>query len=183
MDGTSRDLCPVTRLEEIMRSVSLRLAFVLFACVAAVAAVAAGCSGSGDDDDDDDGAGVCADEIRDDDYVAGLQMTGASNVIVTTLDDAAPAPPDVGDNVWTVTANAVAGGAPLAGCSLEVTPFMPDHNHGSGTVVVVTTSGTAGEYHLEPIDLIMPGYWEITLDFACPGSLTDAVMYKFCAEG
>lgn len=164
-----------------MRSVSLRLALVLFACAAPVAS---GCSGGSDGDDDDDAAGgVCADELRDDEYVAGLQKTGASNAIATTLDDALPAPPDVGDNVWTVTASAVAGGAPLAGCSLEVTPFMPDHNHGSGTVVVVTTSGTAGEYHLEPIDLIMPGYWEITLDFACPGPVTDQVMYKFCAEG
>lgn len=142
-----------------------------------------GCVGSGDDDDHGP-HGICADESRDDEYVAGLEKTGAEGLIRTTLDSALPAPPDVGDNAWTIHASSIPGGAPLSGCAIDVTPFMPDHNHGTATPVVVTTAGTAGEYHLDPIDFIMPGYWEVTLRLSCPpGPVEDQVVYKFCAEG
>ena len=67
-------------------------------------------------------------------------------------------------------------------CRLPValTSFMPDHGHGSNSPELAAT-GTSGEYSLE-IDFIMAGYWELTLEADCAGTM-DTVEFKFCIEG
>lgn len=96
----------------------------------------------------------------------------------------APRPPGVGDNTWTVEIEE--GGTPLVGLAerMEVTPFMPDHGH--GTAVAVEVSEVApGSYEWSPINLRMPGYWLVTATLAEEsGSSEDAdlVQLGLCVE-
>jgi hypothetical protein len=71
-------------------------------------------------------------------------------------------------------------GAPATGASLIVTPFMPDHQHGT-LKVNVEAMPDAGQYKLTPINMWMPGYWETTIDVQV-GSVRDSVVYKFCIQ-
>lgn len=70
-------------------------------------------------------------------------------------------PPQVGRNTLTVEI-ADAAGAEVAGATVEVTPYMPHHGHGSTESSVVTHEG-AGLYRAFPVTLQMPGMWEITV--------------------
>lgn len=136
--------------------------------------------GNPSDDDDDMTTIPCSEETRDDDYVAGLLKTGLNNNLETTLDSADPAPPDQGNNVWEVTVREV-GGAEMQGCTIDVTPFMPDHGHGTSPQPLVAAGTDTGTYDITQINLFMGGLWEITLDIDCSGT-TDTVVYRFCVE-
>ena len=144
--------------------------------------IAAGCSGGGDDDDDV-ATVPCAQETRDDDYVAGLEKTGDAGVLRTTLDTADPAPPDVGSNEWTVSVWEVGGTDRVSGCSITATPFMPDHNHGTNPQPAVAELGSSGSYTIAPLNLFMGGLWETTIAMSCGTAGTDTVVYRFCTEG
>lgn len=137
-----------------------------------------GCSDGGGDD----GATYnCEAETRDEQYLAGMQKTGTGGVQVT-LTSATPAPPGRDDNTWVV--DLAMGGAPLTGATVKVTPFMPDHRHGTSVAVVVTPdAATAGRYELSPINLWMPGLWEITIDVTPVGGQRDSVVFRFCITG
>lgn len=125
----------------------------------------------------------CDQETRDDTYVQGIEKTGLQNLIKTSLDEASPAPPDVStNNQWSITATSVSTATALTGCTVTVTPWMPDHNHGSVAASVVEST-TPGQYDITQISLFMGGLWEITLDFECADSVEDQVIYKFCTEG
>ena len=131
--------------------------------------------------DDDDGH-VCGDLSRAMTYAAGLEVEGADAALTMILVEAAPAPPDVGDNVWTVEVQDTAG-APVAGCTATVTAFMPDHGHGAAAAPTWSAdTAVIGQYTVDAIDMFMPGYWELTIDLDCDGT-TDSVVYGFCAEG
>lgn len=133
-----------------------------------------GCGG----DHDHPGEATCSEETRDDTYVAGLSKTGESGTVTFAL-DADPAPPAKGDNTWTLTITE--GSAPAAG-TLTVTPFMPDHGHGTPIEVEVTDNGD-GTHTATPVNLWMPGLWEVTLDFELAAGGTDSAVYAFCIEG
>lgn len=77
--------------------------------------------------------------------------------------DTSPAPPGVGDNEWLVFMSDAAD-APVTGLarSMHVTPFMPEHGHGT-PVAVGVTEAAAGEYRLLPVNTFMPGLWHIRL--------------------
>jgi YtkA-like len=79
-----------------------------------------------------------------------------------TIVSVEPASPFVGDNAWRIAL--AQGDAPLVGVasSLEAIPFMPDHGHGTAVPVDITEQ-EPGEYLFAPINLRMPGYWEITI--------------------
>ncbi len=83
--------------------------------------------------------------------------------------EAEPNPPVVGNNSWLV--QLTYDGAPLTEVEddILVTPFMPDHGHGTPTTVSVTETSD-GVYRLEPVHLRMAGYWEITLDIDAPAA-------------
>ena len=74
------------------------------------------------------------------------------------------------------------GGAPVDGATLEVTPFMPDHGHGTSINAVVTPSGSNGEYDVTPVNMWMPGYWEVTVDIDDQGT-ADSAVFKVCIDG
>src|SRR5438876_381044 len=48
-----------------------------------------------------------------------------------------------------------------------VSPYMPDHQHGTSIAPVATGQGSGG-YQVTPLYLYMSGYWEITLDMLAP---------------
>lgn len=135
------------------------------------------------DDGGDDGTATynCEAETRDEQFLAGMQKVGAGGVTVT-LTSATPAPPGRDDNAWTI--DVTMGGQPVVGATVKVKPFMPDHQHGTSVQVVVTPDGaTPGRYTLSPINLWMPGLWEITIDVTPAGGTRDSVVFRFCITG
>lgn len=81
--------------------------------------------------------------------------------VVETL----PAQPAVGDNVWSLRLDDAAH-QPVTGlaASMTVTPFMPEHGHGTPVSVGVRET-EPGEYELAPVNTFMPGLWQIRLEF------------------
>lgn len=155
---------------------------LIFALTTAAAATAGACS---DDHDDDDGTSYnCLEETRDDEFVLGLTKPGEQGVYEFKIVTAEPATPARGDNRWLLEVNTTAAPvAPVSGATLRVTPFMPDHSHGSGKSVLVTPMTAAGQYQVEPVNLWMPGLWEITIQAEATqtgGTQRDSVVFRFC---
>ncbi|MCP4447380.1 MAG: hypothetical protein GY811_18830 [Myxococcales bacterium] len=81
-------------------------------------------------------------------------------------------------------------GAQVPGMTLDATPFMPDHGHGSPIPAFSTDEGS-GTYTLEPVNLFMPGYWETTLTIVNPNGTDspdddfdlDTVVFVFFIDG
>ncbi len=121
----------------------------------------------------------CAVETADT-YVAGLQKSGT--VLDVRLMTALPAPPARGDNAWVIHVNTVAGAAPVTNATIQVTPFMPKHQHSTPVDVKVEAMPSAGEYKLSPVNMWMPGVWETTIEMTS-SSGTDSVVYRFCIPG
>lgn len=168
------------------------------AILAASALLGTACEGDGGDmddgaadtsadtsDPDDGGSGsgsgdgtmeaMCDVEDRDDDFALGLAHEGEA--LHVAIASAAPASPVRGDNAWTL-AITDATGAAMDGMELSVRTWMPDHGHGSPVQVEVEALEN-GEYRIEPINLFMAGYWEITITSEAPA---DAVVFKVCVE-
>jgi hypothetical protein len=144
--------------------------------------VAAACGGNSAAPDADEGL-ACVNSGRGDDYTVGLERVGKSGLFDVKLMSASPAPPGFNDNTWIIQINAMTDGvvgAPVDGASLLVTPFMPDHQHGTLKVRVEPVP-EAGHYRLTPINMWMPGYWETTIDIEAGGA-RDSVIYKFCIQ-
>jgi hypothetical protein len=128
---------------------------------------------------DDDTSYNCAAETRDDEFVLGLTKPGEAGRYEFKLISADPAPPARGDNTWILQLSSMtAPGTPVTAASMTVTPFMPDHDHGSGKTVLVTPMSEAGQYKLEPVNLWMPALWEVTIQATSPE--TDRVVFRFC---
>jgi hypothetical protein len=129
-----------------------------------------------------DAADDCTNDPRADMFHVGLDKHGTAGNLDFVLMSATPAPPARGDNTWIVQVNAMSAGVvgnPEPGVQMAVTPFMPDHQHGTPIPVVVTPMSTAGQYQLSPINMWMPGYWETTLQ-AQVNTTSDMVVFKFC---
>jgi YtkA-like len=110
-------------------------------------------------------------------FTVGMQATTPSGVTVR-IAAASPAPPDVGDNTWTLELED-ASGAPLTGASPVVTPWMPLHGHGLAPSEYFCVEDEAGAYVVDTFDLVMPGLWQFTVEVADG----DAVQFDLCAEG
>jgi len=138
---------------------------------------------SSDTPADADEALACIASGRGDTYVAGLEHLGKLGLLDVKLMTADPAPPGFNNNVWVIQVNAMAAGAvgdPVNDASVVVTPFMPDHQHGTPIRAQVEAL-SGGQYKLSPINLWMPGYWELTIDVTA-GAVHDSVVYKFCIQ-
>ena len=133
--------------------------------------------GGGDSDAESEPRG-CDTETRADDYALGLAKTGDAYTV--TFVNALPAPPTRGDNTWTVKVTDSTG-AGMTALAIDTVPFMPDHMHGT-TVETRVTETTDGEYVLTPVNLFMPGLWEVTLDVTSPGATEDSVVFAFCVD-
>ena len=128
-----------------------------------------------------EGEGTCAGEVAAEPYAAGLVKVGAAGVFTVELASSLPAPPAKGDNRWTLKVRDDHG-SPVEGATVSVVPYMPAHGHGAATDPVVTPSGAPGEYLADPVNLSMPGVWEITVTVAGDGG-TDTAGFVFCVEG
>lgn len=145
----------------------LVLALVLAAC------------GGGSAPPDADEALACITSGRGQTYAVGLGPSAATATLSFKLMSAVPAPPGFNDNTWIVEITTPTG-TPVTGAHLVVTPFMPDHQHGT-LPVKIEEQAAAGQYKLTPVNMWMPGYWEITID-ATAGAMHDSALYKFCIQ-
>ena len=150
--------------------------------LASASLVLAACGDDGHNHDHADAVATfnCAQESRADVYVSGMQAAG-SNGYKVKLMTSTPAPPSKGNNTWALQL-LDSGDTPIDGATLDVTPFMPDHGHGTPIGTAVTPGGSNGEYSAEPVNLWMPGYWEVTVDID-DGGTTDSVVFKTCIGG
>jgi hypothetical protein len=139
------------------------------------------CAGNGSSGDDS-GSYNCATETRADAFVVGLEKMGAQGKLDFKLLTADPAPPARDDNTWVIQVNAMSSGvvgSPITGASINVFPFMPDHQHGTPSEVFIEAMPEAGQYQLSPVNMWMPGLWETTINVTS-ASGTDKVVYRFC---
>lgn len=136
-------------------------------------------SGSESNDETSGGPG-CDAETRDDSYAVGLERSG--DHVTARFVDAMPAPPDRGDNRWVLDILDRGTLTPLGEFDLEVDPFMPDHMHGTSIACNVTPTDVPGQVSLEPVNLFMPGLWEVRLNFALDEGATDQVVFRFCVD-
>jgi hypothetical protein len=132
-----------------------------------------------DDHHDDDTTYDCAKETRDDEFVIGLTKPGAASRLEFKLLSSDPAPPSRGDNTMVLQLSTIAAPVtPVSGAPMSVTPFMPDHDHGSGKTVKITPLTEPGQYQLEPVNMWMPGLWEVTVEV--DGANSDRAVFRFC---
>jgi hypothetical protein len=116
------------------------------------------------------------------DNPTGLDKMSKNAAYDVKLMTVAPAPATKGTNTRTVQF-LDGSAAPVPGLSIKVTPFMPDHQHGTSIKAAVTDNGD-GSYTITPLYLYMAGYWEITLDVAAAGSTAaDSVVLPVCIQG
>jgi hypothetical protein len=99
--------------------------------------------------------------------------SGALRIDVRT----APAqPPSRGLTSVQLVIRDAASGAPKAGLSLAVTPWMPAHAHGASLQPSVAET-TPGTYLVSDVDFFMPGTWELRTTLS--GSIADHVEPSF----
>jgi hypothetical protein len=121
----------------------------------------------------------CSTETRDDDYSLGLTHAGAWAQVEFVA--AEPSPPSRGDNTWTVRVRDQAATA-RADLTIGVSPFMPDHGHGSSVRCDVEAGEEPGTYVLTPVNFFMPGLWQVTLQIDASDEPEDDVMFSFCVD-
>jgi hypothetical protein len=111
-------------------------------------------------------------------FAVGLTKQAAPQRLSVEIAAAEPAPPTVrSDNAWRLRVTDEDGAA-VTGAELFATPYMPEHQHGSAEVIVSELA--AGEYELAPIELIMPGVWEIPITVTPPAGVTSEAIFRFC---
>jgi hypothetical protein len=144
----------------------------------ALAVAAAPACGSGNAAPDMQTIG-CTNDPRAQTYMPGMQTAGSAGHWHFTLVSSAPSPPAKGTNSWVVDITDESG-APVTGATLTVTPWMPDHGHGTSVVPVITPTGES--YTIDPLYLFMPGLWRVTIS-GQDGSVTDTGVFTFCIQG
>jgi hypothetical protein len=105
---------------------------------------------------------TCDTEMRAMPYLAGMHVASAAGTFEVKLIESVPGPPVKGNNSWTIEIDDSASGAPLDLLAVSVTPWMPDHGHGTQPVIVAPT-GAAGQYGLMPVYLYMSGFWQVQI--------------------
>jgi hypothetical protein len=148
-----------------------------------------GCSSHDTSATTDDGGGADASDDSDigcegagaDTYVAGMSKLGKNGQLTFVLLSSDPGPPVRGSDSWIVEVLA-ANGQPAAGATITmVTPFMPQHGHGTSIAPQVTPQSD-GRFQIAPLYFFMPGLWQVTIE-AQAGATTDSGVFSFCVPG
>ena len=137
----------------------------------------AGCADKANDADSnrDDGSDCTGDF---DQFEPGMIKQATPGDIAVELKEADPSPPVVqNDNVWVLNLMDTAGN-PLTGAEIVATPYMPKHQHGSAEVVVEEQGD--GDYRLSPIELMMPGVWEIPIRVTPADGEASETTFRLC---
>jgi len=149
--------------------------------IASLIASLAACGG--DDSAEADGGDValgCEFESRVEAFELGMTAAGTDDYLAT-LREAQPFPVARNDNRWTISVTQA--GSPASGLAVDVNPRMPDHGHGTSIKAIATgVSGVPGDYELNPINLWMPGYWEINLSLSDGESSVDQMTFRVCID-
>lgn len=151
--------------------------------IAAVVAFAA-CSSNDSDDASSGSSGsgpstACEKDTRKDVFTPGLEKQGAGFTVRIVESD--PSPPKKGTNTMTLEIADAAGKA-VDGATVAVTPWMPDHAHGSALTPVATPLG-GGRYAISKLYYPMPGLWQVTISVQMPGAAAKDVAFNFCFDG
>ncbi len=126
-------------------------------------------------------ASACSRDTRADAYVAGIEKKATT--LTVKIVSATPAPPAKEANAWTLEVTDDVSKAAITGAQLTVTPFMPDHGHGSSHAPIVNEKG-AGKYEVNDVYLTMPGLWRTTISVARPNvAAAEEVVFNFCVDG
>jgi hypothetical protein len=125
---------------------------------------------------------ACARDPRTVPYAVGVEAKATDGALTVQFMDANPAPPAKGNNTWTVKLLDAAG-KPVNGATIVTKPYMPDHAHGSSIKPQATAKGTDGTYEITPVNLFMPGVWQITFTVTTPGGMNDSAVVTFCVDG
>lgn len=158
--------------------VPIRAVFALSMLVAAFLGLGSGCGGT--DEDATPRPSRCSASFTFDRYTPGL--TKRDGEVAVSLRAAVPAPPDRGQNRWTLAVTKA--GKPLAGATVTIKPWMPEHGHGTTPPTFTAKETTpAGTYTVGPFDLFMPGVWRVTVRVDQGGKRLASVDFLFCAEG
>ena len=163
-------------------------AVAAIAAIAAIALVATACSSGGSDGNTGGTSGAvtttstaCAADNRKDIYTAGLAKETSTGALSIKLMNATPAPPQKQSNTLVLQVVDSAG-KPVDGATLSVTPFMPDHGHGSSVKPTVTPMG-GGVYDVANVYLPMPGLWRLTVTVQMPNVAAQDAAFQFCIDG
>ncbi|HEY2514375.1 MAG TPA: FixH family protein [Polyangiaceae bacterium] len=100
-----------------------------------------------------------------------VTMSGQLHVEVRTI----PQPPSRGLNTMELAVRD-ASGAPSAGLTLSVVPWMTSMGHGA-SVTPTATETAPGTYVVTDVDFAMPGTWEMRTTIS--GPVTDYVAFPF----
>jgi len=146
-------------------------------CLFSLALSELGCSG----DDSQEQVVSCESDARADAYADHLSKTSASGRLTITLNSGTPAPPSRGDNSWTIRVTDAAG-MPLSDRHFTVSPFMPDHGHGTAIKPIIV-SRADGIYEVTRINFFMGGLWRVTIADVEATDPADAVEFVFCVAG
>lgn len=122
---------------------------------------------------------ACDADTRKDVYTSGLTKTAGTYQV--KLLEAKPGPPQKGTNELMLEVMD-ASNNPVDGATLTVTPFMPDHGHGSAVVPVVSALGS-GKYSVTKVYLAMAGLWKLTVSVQMPGGAMQETAFQFCLDG
>jgi hypothetical protein len=109
-----------------------------------------------------------------------LRGESEAGTVSLEIERAEPARIQVLDNDWTLSLRDAAEGE-ITGASLQVRPWMVEHNHASLKACLVDELG-GGRYRAAPIHLQMPGLWEVRVEIAAPDAPVDRVLFEFCVE-
>lgn len=124
------------------------------------------------EDDMEMASSPCDEEARAGALEVGDSFSG--DAVTLTLLSADPAVVSVGENRWELELDP----AQSEDCTAQVTPWMPDHGHGS-SVGEVTFSPTS--LAVEELELSMGGYWEIEVSLQCADT-EDLVLIPLCVD-
>ena len=152
-----------------MRTALISTLFVLAAC------------GGGTTNEVPDAGYDCATETRAETFTAGMSKVGSQGMVTFKLMSSTPAPPGRGNDTWEIDL-VDSGGAPVTGAAVTVTPFMPDHNHGT-SIKAQVTEPTPGHYVAAPVNFWMVGFYQITVKATPSGGNPDAAVFNFCIPG
>jgi YtkA-like len=158
--------------------------------LAALAAIGCGTksngSGSGGGDTTGGAGGaapsICADDPRGEPYHPGLSGKATDGAMSVRFVTSNPTPPTRGNNTFTIVVTDKSG-KPVDGAQIQTKTYMPDHGHGSSIDPTATADGKPGEYVIDPVNLFMPGIWQITFDVSGKDKTNDSVMFTFCIDG
>ena len=117
-------------------------------------------------------------------YSPGMTAQGEEGVVEVSLVEATPAPPDKGDNLFTVQVAQVADDALLDDATVLLRPWMPEHGHGSSPeTFALSWTGSDGLYETDSVNLFMGGLWELSFEVTTEEGSTDTATFTFCVEG